>query len=167
MKQWDHRTHELTQHQTSCQWQTGLAKTDDTWVHNVENIAWKYPYLNIHSAMMVDPLHQLLKGIAMYLISWTRTLVGDIFPAVRKRKRQGWTVKELSGSIQLDERFRCVPPFTGLKRFSHFSEVKQWTGIEQKAIIRQLIPVIAPLLTTKEPGAMHCAQAIVDFILLA
>ena len=59
-----------------------------------------------------------------------------------------------------------MPPFTGLKRFSHFSEVKQWTGVEQKAIIRQLIPVIAPLLTTKEPGAMHCARAIVDFILL-
>jgi hypothetical protein len=167
MKQWDHRTHELTQHQISRQRQTGLAKTDDTWVHDVENFAWKHPYLNIHSAMMVDPLHQLLKGITMYLISWTRTLVGDIFPAVRKRKRQGRTVKESSGSIQLDERFRCVPPFTGLKRFSHFSEVKQWTGVEQKAIIRQLIPVIAPLLTTKEPGAMHCARAIVDFILLA
>ena len=69
MKQWDHRTHELTQHQISRQRQTDLAKTDDTWVHDVENFAWKHPYLNIHSAMMVNPLHQLLKGITMYLIS--------------------------------------------------------------------------------------------------
>jgi hypothetical protein len=30
-----------------------------------------------------------------------------------------------------------------------------------------LIPVIAPLLSSKEPGAMHCTRAIVDFILLA
>jgi hypothetical protein len=30
-----------------------------------------------------------------------------------------------------------------------------------------LIPVIALLILTKEPGALHCARAIVDFILLA
>jgi hypothetical protein len=107
--------------------------------------------------MMIDVLHQLLKGITMYLITWIKTLTSDILPAVRKRKRQGRTIKESSGSIQLDERFWCVPPFTGLKRFSCFSEVKQWTGVEQRAIIRQLIPVLAPLLSTKVPGAMHCA----------
>src|SRR5580692_2595653 len=107
--------------------------------------------------MMIDVLHQLLKGITMYLITWVKTLTSDILPAVRKRKRQGRTIKESSGSIQLDERFRCVPAFTGLKRFSRFSDVKQWTGVEQKTIIRQLIPVITPLLSTKEPGAMLCA----------
>ena len=117
--------------------------------------------------MMIDVLHQLLKGITMYLITWVQSLTSTLLLAVRKRKQQGRTIKESSGSIQLDERFRCVPAFTGLKRFSRFSDVKQWTGVEQKAIIRQLIPVIAPLLSTKEPGAMHCAQAIVDFILLA
>jgi hypothetical protein len=144
-----------------------LAKTNDTWVHDVENFAWKHLYLNIHKAIMIDILHQLLKGITMYLITWVKTLVNDILPAVRKRKRQGRTIKESSGSIQLDEHFRCVPAFTGLKRFSHFSEVKQWTGVEQKAIICQLISVLAPLLSTKVSEAMHCARAIIDFILLA
>ena len=167
IKQWDDRTHELTQQQIYRQRQTGLAKTDDTWVHDVENFAWKHPYVNIHKAMMIDVLHQLLKGITMYLITWVKSLTSDILPAVRKRKRQDRTINESSGSIQLDERFRCVPPFTGLKRFSRFSEVKQWTGVEQRAIIRQLIPVLAPLLSVKVPGAMHCARAIVDFILLA
>ena len=38
-KQWDDRTHELTQQQISYQRQTGLLKTDDTWVHDVENFA--------------------------------------------------------------------------------------------------------------------------------
>ena len=106
---------------------------------------------------MVDILHQLLKDITIYLILWVRTLASNLLPAVRKRKWQGRTIKESSGSIQLDECFRYVPPFTGLKYFSRFSEVKQWTGVEQKAIIRQLIPVIAPLLLTKKLGAMHCA----------
>ena len=166
-EQWEDRTYEFTQQQISHQRQTGLLKTDDTWVHDVENFTWKHPYLNIHKAMMIDVLHQLLKGITMYLITWVKTLASDILPAVRKRKQHGRTIKESSGSIQLDERFRCVPPFTGLKRFSRFSEVKQWTGVEQRAIIRQLIPVIAPLLSTKVPSAMYCARAIVDFILLA
>jgi hypothetical protein len=130
MKQWDNRTHELTKLQISHQRQTGLAKTDDSWVHDIKNFAWNHPYLNIHRAMMVDILHQLLKGIAMYLILWVRTLASNTLPAIRKRKRQGRTIKESSESIQLDEHFRCVPPFTGLKRFSHFSEVKQWTGVE-------------------------------------
>jgi Plavaka transposase len=32
-------------------------------VHDTENFAWHHPYTNIHSAMMVDMLHQLLKGV--------------------------------------------------------------------------------------------------------
>jgi hypothetical protein len=62
-KQWSDRTHKITQQQLSRQRQIDLAKTDDTWVHDVENFAWKHPYLNIHKAMMIDVLHQLLKGI--------------------------------------------------------------------------------------------------------
>jgi hypothetical protein len=69
MKRWDNRTHELTQQQISHQQQTGLAKTDDSWVHDVKNFTWKHPHLNIHRAMMVDILYQLLNGITMYLIS--------------------------------------------------------------------------------------------------
>jgi hypothetical protein len=117
--------------------------------------------------MMIDVLHQLLKEITIYLITWIQSLASTLLPAVRKRKRQGRTIKESSGLDQLDERFRSVPAFTGLKRFSRFSDIKQWTSVEQKAIIRQLIPVITSLLSTKEPGAMYCARAIVDFIFLA
>ena len=116
---------------------------------------------------MIDVLHQLLKGIAMYLITWSKDLVTSAIPMVRKRKGQGRTVAESSGTVQLDERFRRVPQFPGLKLFKGFSRVKQWTGVEQKAIVRQLIPVLAPLLSVKEPAAMHCARAIVDFILMA
>jgi hypothetical protein len=58
---------------------------------------------------MIDVLHQLLKGITMYLITWVKTLASNVLPAVRKRKRQNKTIKKSSGSVQLDERFRCVP----------------------------------------------------------
>jgi hypothetical protein len=39
-----------------------------------------------------------------------------------------------------------MPPYFGLKMFMDFSNVKQWTGVEQKAVARQLIAVITPLL---------------------
>ena len=71
----------------------------------METFAWKHPYVNIHKAMMIDVLHQLLKGITMYLITWVKSLASDVLPAVRKRKQHGRTIKESSGSIQLDERF--------------------------------------------------------------
>jgi len=46
--------------------------------------------------------------------------------------------------------------------------VKQWTGVEQKAIVRILIPVITPLLLrARAPTAIQCARAVVDFVLLA
>ena len=74
---------------------------------------------------MIDVLHQLLKGIAMYLITWSKDLVTLAIPMVRKRKGQGRTVAESSGTVQLDERFRRVPQFLGLKLFKGFSRVKQ------------------------------------------
>jgi hypothetical protein len=68
IKKWNNWTHKLIQEQIARQRQSGLARTGDTWVHNVKNFAWKHPNLIIHKAMMIDVLHQLLKGITMYLI---------------------------------------------------------------------------------------------------
>ncbi len=55
----------------------------------------------------------------------------------------------------------------GLKLFKSFSKVKQWSGNEQKAIVRQLMTVITPLLIDTVPAALHCARAIFDFVTLA
>jgi hypothetical protein len=106
---------------------------------------------------MIDVLHQLLKGITIYLIIWVKTLVSNILPAVYKRKQQYRTIKESFRSVQLDQCFQYVPLFTGLKHFAYFSKIKQWTGVEQRAIIRQLILVIVLLLLTKVLGTMHYA----------
>ncbi len=69
VKRWDDHTHEYTQWQIYHQRLHGVERSNDNWVHEVENFAWKHPYVNIHKAMMVDILHQLLKGITMYLIT--------------------------------------------------------------------------------------------------
>ncbi|KAN0071144.1 hypothetical protein V8E54_010575 [Elaphomyces granulatus] len=62
----------------------------------------------------------------------------------KKRKRPGESVMLCDTRAK---RFRDVPAYPGLRRFNNFSTVKQWTGVEQRAVSRQLIPVIASLLT--------------------
>ena len=68
---------------------------------------------------------------------------------------------------QLDQRFRKVPKYATLKLFRHYSLVTQWTGSEFKNLFRQLIPVLAPLLTKDSPYVMHCIRAIIDFVKFA
>ena len=71
---------------------------------------------------MIDILHQLLKGHVMHTITWI-----------------GQTLKSVIGAnwrTRLDARFRAVPPFPTLKIFTNFSNVKQWTGDKQKALVR-------------------------------
>ena len=60
-----------------------------------------------------------------------------------------------------------MPRFTGLKYFRHFSKIKQWSGNEQKAIVRQPIPILVSLLAGKADAAIHCGRAILDFVMLA
>jgi hypothetical protein len=50
-----------------------------------------------------------------------------------------------------------------VKIFPKFSEIKQWTGEEQKAIVRQILPVITPLMIGKWSHAMNFTRALVDF----
>ena len=77
--------------------------------------------------MMSDVLHQLLKGIVMMLIYWIQVLVNvSVTKTTKRSKRKGnRTVKESDAIFQLDERFRQVPVYRGLKQFTHFSEVQQ------------------------------------------
>ncbi len=74
---------------------------------------------------------------------------------------------QTSNLTQLDERFRNIPPFTGLKLFGHYSKVVQWSGNEQKAMVKQLIASATPLLIQDTPEIIHCARAILDFTMLA
>jgi hypothetical protein len=71
----------------------------------------------------------------------------------------------------VDRRFASIPPYPTLRVFSKLSAVSQWTGAEQKSILRQILPVFVPLLeeigTTAAKEAIRFIRATVDFITLA
>ena len=169
-QKWEFRTHQYTQQQIRRQNKDTKMKRGEMAVHEFENFAWDHAFVNIHSILMVDILHQLLKRIVMRLIEWCTELIEDRIEAkgvIRQGRGRKRNTMDAGGKARLDQRFRKVPAFSGLKRFDHFSSVKQWTGNEQKAIVRQLIPVIAPLLVPIAPAAVNCARGILDFVMLS
>jgi hypothetical protein len=95
---------------------------------------------------MLDPLHQLLKGVMTHLRSWLVQEVG--INVKRKARSKGEIVhsSNTNATTRLDERFRRVHKSSGLKIFKNFSAVSQWTGVEDKGFLRQVLPVFAPLL---------------------
>jgi hypothetical protein len=54
--------------------------------------------------------------------------------------------KATSGISRLDQRYRPMPHFPGLKIFNHtaVSKIQQWTGREQRALLRQMVAAYAP-----------------------
>ena len=140
-------------------------------IHTFDNFAWQLPHVNIHQCMMVDILHQLLKGVAGrdHLLRWIDKAVGAAVKPSRKRPGSGSVrdILETPATVQLDQLFRRIPPFAGLKHFASYSDVKQWTGSEHKMVLRQLVAVIAPLLVTKDSDVLHATRGIVNFVTLA
>ena len=103
----------------------------------------------------------------MTFIKWIQCLVEDVIPASRKRNGQRRSISQAAAVLQLDDQFAQIPSFGGLKTFPHFNTITQWTGNEQKAIMRQLVAVITPLLYGRVPAAIRCARAMLDFVMLA
>ncbi len=151
--------------------------THSDWVQPWDNFAWEHDLVNIHNGMMIDKLHQLYKGIVKYTIQWVQEAIEEwtkqdknkTGAPKRWKKGQIRDITKCSYVEQLDHRFKQIPAYTGLKIFNNapFSEIKQWTGNEQKAIIKQLSPVLAPILTEKHPEAMQFVRAVVDLVMLA
>lgn len=90
----------------------------------------------------------------------------NVVSVVKKRKWVEKIITEMSVIVQLNYWFYVLFIYSKLKRFCQFSQVKQCTDVEQKIIIHQLISVITSLLITQTLTAMHCAQTIIDFIIL-
>lgn len=162
---WPMRTHASMQEQMRRQRETDIPKKDAAWVHPRKNFAWKHVYVNIHESFTPDPLHQLYKGTVMHCIQWVQMLLEERYPRRRLRGTGRRSIWQASGLVQLERRFKMVPRFPGLKILQKFSAINQWTGVEQKAMVDQLVPVLAPLLKD-DPAAMHYVRALVDFIML-
>ncbi|KAH6510364.1 hypothetical protein HBI81_260520 [Parastagonospora nodorum] len=160
-----------TEQFTRLQQERCLDKGHDDFVHPVDCFGWKHHNFNIHVSLATDTLHLLLKGLVMKMLDFMQDMLDDIYPGSRKTWDNSTTpVTQESGSTQLNERFRQVMHSTGLKRFNNkraFTEVSQWTGTEQKAIIQQLVAVVSPLFVSKAPFALHFIRAVCDLVTLA
>ena len=89
------------------------------------------------------------------------------FQEINKAKKKKKTIIKSTESIQLNERFRQISEITNLKRFKHFSKIQQWSEIEQKVMMTQFVSAITSLLIKKRNTTIHCARAIMNFVMLA
>jgi hypothetical protein len=157
---WPIRTHFDTRQMINLQVSQGTQSREEQYVHAVENFAWDYPHVNIHEALVPDLLHQLHKGIVKHSVDWLSGLLAREF---------GSTKGDPSSAVcRLDERYRAVPEFPGLKVFhgAPVSRIVQLTGTDQRAMLRQMVPVYAPLLRLY-PDAMRYLRALCDFVTLS
>ena len=159
----------------------------DERIHDINCFALTMPLMDIHKSLMVDILHQLLKGVMMHVLGWTQLFLLDqarnkpgtrMFEAVthanatkkRSAKANAKVAKSIVTGI-VDRRFASIPKFATIRVFQHLSKVSQWTGAEQKYILRQILPVFVPLLeevgTPEANAAIQFIRATVDFITLA
>jgi hypothetical protein len=137
-----------------------------------ENFAWSHYLANIHDMMAPDFLHQVLKGLASeHVMAW---IEGEINDSMKDKEyahidipRTDKGGKQLTKSKSLlSARFAQVERFAGLSTWSSWATVGQWTGNMYKSLLRQLVPVVAPLLKHNK-GAMLFVRAFVDFTVLA
>ena len=147
-----------------------LPRTDHQWVHDVKPFFWNHPISDMHENVAVDMLHGLQKGVFRNLVDMTCELIQDLYPgqrATKARTKRDRLYSQSPGIIRLDARFKAVPNYQELKHFKSFSNVTQWTGGEERSLIRVWITVVTPLLIEKAPMALAYSRALVDFILIA
>ena len=127
-------------------------RKDPMRVHQVRNFVWAHLYVNVHQIQLPDMLHQLYKGLVMRTIKWLEALIKRNYKQQYERR--------------INKRIASCPQFPGLKHFFRLAGVKQWTAGEQKAILRQILPALAPLLRDNHQQ-LRFTKAAIDFCLLA
>ena len=111
---------------------------------------WKsLQHTNIFLSFTPDLLHQIHKGVfKSHTFEWALTLAKNV-------GRKG----------EIDRQFIMMLEHPAIHMFPHgVSAIKQWTGLEAKAIMKVFVGVIVELLP---PQAVHAIRAIIDFVYLA
>ncbi len=166
-KTWSIQTHAFTRNQQRQQRKNNMIENDFAWIHSVKNFAWSHIFVNIHETMMINVLHQLLKKIILYLMLWLSQIINESVCTSQRRKEIRLASNDASEKAQLNQRFHVISSFKDMKKFVKYSTIKQWTDADWKLMIYQLISVIASLLITKASAAIHFAQAVINFVILA
>ena len=98
---------------------------------------------------------------------WLNQIINESVYTSQKRKEIRLALNNASETAQLNQRFRVILLFKDMKKFVKYSTIKQWTDANQKSIVCQFISVITSLLIMRTFAAIHFAQAMINFMILA
>jgi len=123
--------------------------------------------------MAPDYLHQVLKGLlSEHLEGWITSVIEhdlqagtlqiDTFP---RADGKGQAFKSRAEAL-ISTRFAQVERFGDMITWKSWASTHQWTGKMYKSMVRQIVPVLAPLLKQNR-AAMLFVRAFVDFAILS
>ncbi len=158
--------HQFIKNQISRQQEEKISENNAAWIHPVDNFAWAHHLINIHTTMMIDVLHQLLKGTVTYLVHWLKQLIEKSITVTKKKKDIRHKISSAPEVTQLDHQFHSILTFAELKIFQRYSSIKQWIRANQKIIVCQIVLMIASLLAHDASAAVHFTWAVVNFVML-
>jgi hypothetical protein len=103
------------------------------------------PYVDIHSCIAPDILHQCFQGVFKHLVKWCSKIIGE---------------------TRLDQRLQRLPPAYGVRHFdAGWSQLSQVTGPERKDMAKVLLGVLVG--SGASDRAIKAVTAILDFIYTA
>ncbi len=127
----------------------------------------RYQRMMLHEfTLLTTLLHQLLKGTVTYLVCWLKQLIKKSITVARKKKDIRHKISSASETTQLNHQFCSISAFAELKIFQRYSSIKQWTEVNWKAIVHQIVLMIASLLAHDVFAAVHFTWAVVNFVVL-
>ena len=127
---------------------TNIDVLDTLGVHPIRNQFSPYPLCMVYLLWKPDELHQLLPGLCTHLLDWLQNYL-----------------KPRNVKVQLDNRFRSVPRYPGLKRFSKpFDSVKcgSWHANVIQGMITTLAVNCAPILNYSKDDRKTSARTSSD-----
>lgn len=142
IRTWKSQTHEYICQMIETQRKDSDLVKDSMIIHDLKNFVWHHHLVNVHTILIVDILHQLLKKIIMRLIIWIQNLIKDhvISAAIKWTKKEvarlKKSLKQSVADIKLNYHFHQISSFVSLKLFKDFSKMKQWSDNKQKTIVR-------------------------------
>ncbi|KAH8928069.1 hypothetical protein BT69DRAFT_1213335 [Atractiella rhizophila] len=109
---------------------------------------------DMHSILVSDILHQLLKGIFLHhIVQWVLRLI-----ELEHQERPG------PGISELERRLKFMPAFPGIRTFYTGLNFSRWSAGDAEQLAAIFAPAIYGLIPTP---AMRCTVALLEFIYFA